>query len=72
MIWKIKIQKDMDPEIAYEHSNKRMAKKLFANPPKWIYSSVFTNQLSRMLDNCKSIKSFVRNLSYLYDKFIVP
>ena len=35
---------------------------LLADPPKWIYSSVFTNQLSYMLDSCKSLKSFMLNL----------
>lgn len=59
-------------EDVYQNSIKRMANQISAEPPKWIYSSIFTNELSHMLDTTTSIKSFVNRLEYLYEKFILP
>ena len=41
-------------------------------PPKWIYSSIFTNEVSNMLDTTSSLKAFVGKLEFLYEKFIQP
>lgn len=71
-IWKIKINRNASMEQAIEHSTRRMADRLNAQPPKWIYSSIFTNEISHMLDTTHNLKSFADKLEFLYEKFIVP
>ena len=43
IIWRITIESDEKLEDAFECSRKRLASRINAHPPKWIYSSIFTN-----------------------------
>lgn len=74
IIWKMKVlnKNNVNMEDVYKDSIKRMAEQINAEPPRWIYSSIFTNELSNMLDTTTSIKSFVNRLEFLYEKFILP
>jgi hypothetical protein len=49
-----------------------MKNQINSKPPKWIFSSVFTNEISNMLDETKSLQSFANKLQFLYGKFIQP
>lgn len=59
-------------EEVYRHSVGRMMDQINSEPPKWIYSSIFTNEVSNMLDTTSTLKSFVSKLEFLYEKFIQP
>lgn len=57
---------------AFVCSQKRIAERISRNPPQWIYSSIFTNELSRLIVESKTLKPFVNGLNKLYNEFIVP
>jgi hypothetical protein len=48
-------------------SRKRMAERISRDPPQWIYSSIFTNELSRLIVESKTLKPFVNGLNKLYN-----
>lgn len=48
-------------------SQKRIAERISRNPPQWIYSSIFTNELSRLIVESTKLKSFVNGLNKLYN-----
>lgn len=49
-----------------------MKERLNRSPPAWIYSSVFFNELSYLLDNVKTKYGVAIGLNTLYNKLIAP
>jgi hypothetical protein len=57
---------------AFECSQSRMKERLERNPPAWIYSSIFFNELSYLLDTAKTTLGIASGLNLLYNQFILP